>query len=316
METVCFVVDETPYACSDGNLQEKNREFLRGIDPQYFAYSARAHLEAFGGDDSQRAAIAIRVAYSQGLEALFSYLCSAIQAPECVLGWLLAYRNFELESAVRKINAGQPIRSRLRVQPTWQLMSRCVHEYLGYDEEKTVWIREGFSRLWSRLAREFLDVSVQQEYNSIKHGLRPRPGGFSLRVGREDVPGTPAPPEAMRSLGGSEYGSTFFVRERIGDKMLNFRSRRQSRNWHPRNLVNGLALISMSLNNVVSFLRIVNGDDPKNCVFQNPADPADFDTPWAQSVGVTSFNMDNVVREQDVDLRTKDEVYETYDGAS
>ena len=53
-------------------------------------------------------------------------------------------------------------------------------------------------------------MAARAEYNSIKHGLRVNPGGSYIAVGAEQTPGVPAPPEAMRSMGGSPYGSTFF----------------------------------------------------------------------------------------------------------
>jgi hypothetical protein len=85
------------------------------------------------------------------------------------------------------------------------------------------------------------------EYNSIKHGLRTGFGGFSMAIGPEAVPGEPAPPEAMHSLGGSEHGSSFFMprtfvehprekdkRPKLGhgrNKQFHFRLRRQALNW-------------------------------------------------------------------------------------
>jgi len=226
---------------------------------------------------------------------------------------LLSYRNIDLEAVVRKVTEGRKIRSRLKASATWKDLAQWVHRYLPFEQEKAEWVQQGFGTLWSRFAGEFLDEGMQQEYNAIKHGLRPTPGGFSLRYGIGSTPGQVPPPESMRSLGGSEYGSSYHVREKIGPKMLNFRPRSYSRNWHPGNLVSGLGLISMSLNNVVCFLRIINGEKPEECRFEHPSKPDDFDTPWAQSVGTTSTNMDTIIREEDVTLYTKEDVYASYD---
>jgi len=49
------------------------------------------------------AAIALRMAYSQGLETLFAFLGAAVQAPDCVVGYLLRYENRDLNSLIDKI---------------------------------------------------------------------------------------------------------------------------------------------------------------------------------------------------------------------
>jgi len=67
------------------------------------------HSELLEGDQKQYAAATLRIAYSQGLETLFALLCAVVQAPDCVIGWFLKYRNSELFELVRKIREGQII---------------------------------------------------------------------------------------------------------------------------------------------------------------------------------------------------------------
>jgi hypothetical protein len=70
--------------------------------------------------------------------------------------------------------------------------------------------------------------------SSPKHGLRTRPGGLTLAIGFEETPGIPAPPEKMHNLGGSKFGTSYFSREKVLESnRINFRPRRQSRNWDP-----------------------------------------------------------------------------------
>lgn len=317
METSRFMVDEQPYACSDWKLKEKNLDFLRGVDARYFTYSVQGHMARIDTDDRHRAAISIRIAYSHAMEALFAFLAAMVQSPMCPLGWLLTYRNAELESVVRKVSNGSLEYFLLRERAfDWMSLSRIVHAQAGIDAAKKEWVQAGFGKLWARLAREFLDDRATAEYNSLKHGLRPRPGGVTVSMGAEPAPGVRAPPDAMKSIGGSEFGSTFFVFEALGKGRLNFRPRRHSRNWIPTGLASGTALIAMSIENVVSCLRIAAGDSPSECRFLNPASPGDFDAPWAFSPGVLSSSMDTIIREGDVQLSTKDDVVNSYTNAS
>jgi hypothetical protein len=317
MKTVKFMVDERPFACSDWKLREKNLEFLRGVDPCYFQYAALSHVSSLDGDNRQYASLAIRIAYSQGMESLFAFLAAAAQAPECVVGWLLAYRNVDLKSVVRKISTSTLTHSRLKQTAfDWEYLSTVVHSYLGYDKAKTEWIQSGFGRLWSRLAREFVDEKFSLEYNSLKHALRPRPGGAIVTVGAEPAPGVAPPPEEMKNIGGSEFGTSYFIIEKIGDGRLNFRPKRQAQNWIPQNLVNGLLLIAMSIRNVVSFLRILNGEPPADCRFENPDLREAFISPWALSPGVLSISIDTAIRPEDVRLCSKEDVVASYESAS
>ena len=108
MQVVQFVIDETPYACWDWELTRKNLEFLEGIDADYFRYVAETNGANLEGEDKHRAALSLRLAYSQGLETLFALLCSAVQAPQCVVGWMLSYKNEELQQLVQKITESYP----------------------------------------------------------------------------------------------------------------------------------------------------------------------------------------------------------------
>ena len=76
MQNSIFVVNKEPYCIWEIDVGERNREFLSGIDPEYFSYLAEIHLNA---DDEKRAAIALRAAFHHALETLFSLircLCS------------------------------------------------------------------------------------------------------------------------------------------------------------------------------------------------------------------------------------------------
>lgn len=310
-----FVVDETPYACWEWNLRDRNLEFLRGIDPTYYTYVADANAEHLDDiEHRQKAALAIRIAYSQALETLFALIGALVQAPNCAFGWLARYQNRELASLVRKLSYGQKVRTVLNFEPNWKNISRGVHGFLGHDDAKKEWIAAGFARAWGRFASEFLNEEISAEYNAAKHGLRSRIGGFTLSVGIEDTPGQLAQPEAMRSVGGSMFGTSFYTVEKLEDDVkTNFRARRLSRNWIPANLINGLHLLSMSIGNVVCALRIMNGEAPGKCLFHNPDRPEAFDAPWALSCGVNGMKMDVILTKSHIEPLSKQDILDSYD---
>lgn len=314
MEAIKFVINETPFAYWDWDLNEKNLEFLEGIDADYFSYIADLNSDHIADDDKHRAAVSLRLTYSHGLEALFALLCSAVQSPHCAIGYILNYKNTDLLNLVRKISNKETVYTRFKQTPvTWRSLAEHIHSGLGYEEEKRIWIQKGFGKLWSWFANEFTDENMTLEYNCIKHGLRARSGGFHLAVGREDTPGVPARPEKMVSLGGSTFGSSYFVRESLVPKdKYNFRPIRHSRNWSIHNLANGLVLISMSINNVVSWLRCVNGVPLNKCRFENPVSEDLFEEPWRESVGVNYTSMDLVITAEHVIPFSREEILQSY----
>jgi len=94
------MVNTRPQVAWAWDLAERNLEFLRGIDVGYFEHVARTEGPILESDRSQYAAAAIRVVYGQALETFFALVAAAAQAPSCVVGWMLSYRNDELQSVI------------------------------------------------------------------------------------------------------------------------------------------------------------------------------------------------------------------------
>lgn len=69
----------------------------------------------------------------------------------------------------------------------------------------------------------------------------------------------------------------------------------------------------MSLNNVISFLRIVNGVPPNKCQFNNPTSKDAFEKPWKQSVGVNHINFDLIIEEKHINPFSKEDILKSYD---
>ena len=135
-----FLVDERAFCLWDQDVKKINLDFLNDIDPEYFEYLADVNFEKLGDEKEevhQYAALAIRTAFSQGLETLFALLFASIQAPHCVPAWMNLYKNNELYSLVRKINEYKKINDLLKVQVlNWATISEAVHEALLLDDKE------------------------------------------------------------------------------------------------------------------------------------------------------------------------------------
>jgi hypothetical protein len=275
-----FVVHETPYCIWDVDIKERNAEFINSIDAGYFSHLANLHASLLKGDQKQYAATALRTEYYHSLETLFALICATVQDPHCIIGWLLKYKNCELSTLVQKIDIDnrEPIRNRLGLEHfTWDEIAALINKFDTGNEETDIRLHQGFGRLWKNFAKDFLDDDIKNEYNSIKHGLRVSIGGSSLAMGPETTPGIPAAPEAMHTIGGSTYGTSFFVANKKGS---NFQPILQSLNWNPVNHVHGLKLVSISIQNILTYIKQVNNIQQASAQFTSPENETDFDSPW------------------------------------
>ena len=306
-----FAVNEEPYCIWEIDIAERNREFLDGIDVTYFDYLLNVYLES---EDEKRAAIALRATLHHAMETMFSLLGAYIQAPECVYAWIAKCTNSDLRQLVKNIGSHHnTLFTKLNVeQVSWESISKLVFQCYKPDSDRNAQTTRLFASLWQRLAHELIDANHVDEYNSIKHGFRVRSGGFSLAVGLEHEYGVAPPAEEMKMIGSSEHGSSFFKIEPVGTSKSNrsIRSKRTSINWKIEKVALLIQLVSMSINNIVSALKIANGATAGTCKFLRPEEDEDFDTPWSYSTGVTSCNMDFVINEGDVVSTTRKELLE------
>lgn len=313
---VPFVVDNTPYCIWDWDIKRHNLEFINSIDPRYFEHVASINGDLLNGEDRQYAAIALRTAYYHSLETLFALICATVQAPDCVVGWLLKYQNRELTSVTKKIHKYQPVLSRLQLKPVcWETVAIEINSFDSNDSGKDEQMRKAFGELWRRFAHDFLNEKTASEYNSIKHGLRVSMGGFTLAIGHETVPGVPAPPEAMRSMGGSPFGTSFYVPVQLHNR-TNFRVRRNSLNWRPENFVHALSLVSISISNVTSYLKLRNGVEPSQAEFIVPSDEDYFSKPWELRTGIISSDINSTIEEDYIEPLSNQEILATYNAGN
>lgn len=314
MQNSVFVVNKEPYCIWEVDVIERNKEFLKGIDPDYFSYLAEVHLNA---DDEKRAAVAIRAAFHHALETLFSLFGAYTQAPDCAYAWVAKCSNNQLRKFVTDVNSGKnSLFTKLNIdRVTWSEISKSVFSSYLPNTDKNKRTCKLFEKLWGRLASEFLNDAHIDEYNSIKHGFRVRSGGFSLAVGLEHEYGVSPPQDEMKCISHSEHGTTIIKLEPITPSKGNrsYRSIRHSLNWRIEKTALLLQFASMSINNITSALKISNGIDAGSCKFTRPSEDDDFETPWSYSTGVTSSNMDYVFQYDKSMETTKEQLQKEVD---
>lgn len=214
-----FAVSERIYCCWDFDHRALTLQYLDGIDPDYFATIASLLAQQLEADDALASSVALRVLYHQGLETLMSLLGAAAQAPTVVPAWIAKCRTDDLQDVVGGLRRGSSLLTQAGTQQiSFDDLSHHLHRFAWADEKGHDSTAARFGRFWRRLSHEFLDETARAEYNALKHGTRVLPGGFTMAIGVEDVPGVAAPPERMRSIGGSKFGSTFFAAKESGPR--------------------------------------------------------------------------------------------------
>lgn len=307
MQFVMFLVDQRPHCLWDDDISRLNREFLTALDHEFFAYEATAARTQMTSDQHQRAAMSLRVSYYLAMETFFALVLATLQAPGAVVGWMLQYRTQQLRRLVGNISSGQHIPNRFRIQQmSWDTIVDTFMPIPETEVSDATAIRQAFSTLWARFAREFVNDTFSLEHNSLKHGFRAQSGGFTLMMGPEQKPGESSPPEEMTVLGQSKYGASFFSVNRILDAPVSkkrdphFRAVRQMVNWDPAGMATGLELLSLSIGNVKAFLHGVNEIDGADRTIKWPNDLDTFEDPWKGTTGAFTFKLDLHVSEADI----------------
>jgi hypothetical protein len=103
MQQAMFAVGDEPYLLWEEDVSKCARDFLEGVDPEFFSYLLKAHAAT---GDEQRAAVGIRLALHHATETMFSLLGALVQAPDCPYAWLARCSNTDLREVVRRITEG------------------------------------------------------------------------------------------------------------------------------------------------------------------------------------------------------------------
>jgi hypothetical protein len=89
---------------------------------------------------------------------------------------------------------------------------------------------------------------------------------------------------------------------------IHFRVREHALNWLPAAIAGKIHLAATSIENVISFLKVANGVEPKQVQLKRPQDPEAFEQPWSLSTGVTGMDLDDVVSEAHIERVSREEV--------
>jgi hypothetical protein len=287
------------------NLAEHNDRFLASLDPDYFIRDIDANQSRLDGADRHRAALSIRAAYSHSLETFFALLAAAVQAPHCPLGWMLQYRNHELETLICSINKGEPIFTITKFTDRWAGLARQFHTFDSYDSV-TDDILHDIEFVWSSLAVDFLDTERKQEYNSVKHGLR----AVSLESRVALGPSLDGDPPILDAI--SPFGGHFCRAGTLSADRVHFELEIVQKNWSPIALAARTRLVALSIRNVVGFLRRCIGVSEELYVPEWPRDPSLMRAAWQSESPVhTAIFKYGVVLSPDY-LPTKDQIVAYY----
>ena len=281
LEYEVFAVNDDLHCMWDAKIHESNDTFLRDFNSSYFDEAADLLLPSLDDEKAvQTAALIVRTLFSQSVETMFALMFAAIQAPHVPLGWLLRYRPGDLPDLVRKFQNGTSFPTAMNIEiGSWQQLAYLFNPFQTEDETQGHALKQGFADFWSWLASEFVGESYDDEYNSLKHGFRISPGGFTALFGGH-------------LLSSSRFGSSFFARKRLPGAKSYFWAERCFRNWDPRGMCTALSVVSASINNIISSLRLLRGEDGEALSFHGPNKIEDYSALWEnpKCIGALRFN--------------------------
>lgn len=118
-----------------------------------------------------------------------------------------------------------------------------------------------------------------------------KPGGFSVQVGTKEITEGSNNQQTMHLLGSSKYGSSFQGLQAINDSIHHYFFTRYARNWDPEDMVWALNMITLSISNIISAIKVINGVHPKDVKYVYPSDPNLFNKPIenTRTLGLTSM---------------------------
>ena len=293
-----FVVNDEPYEIVDFDVKNKNRDFIEGIDAEYFSYILKIHSTS-DTDDSNRSYIALRNALHHGMETLFALLGAYLQAHICAYAWIALYKNVELNKLIEKINKNEFVFTRLKINElSWDTLANHIFHCNSSTSNEQKNIAKSFGALWGKLANEYLDANNKNEYNAFKHGFRAQSGSFSLFCGIQEFEGIPS--NDMKHVGTSEYGSSIFKLELVNSIKGNrlYKSKVVSSGHSKEKILILLQLVYLSIKNIKLSFKIINGIDIKNEAFIIPKDISIFEQPWNYICSINNLVTDTVIDNQ------------------
>jgi len=271
-------VNEKSYAFWGTQLKEQNRDCIATIEPDLWKNLFNTAVAPFAEENREKqvlvaSATAARIQYGFALETLFALLFAAIQAPHCVIGWLQHYRLRDIDSLIDKINSRTQIPVGVNLSEiSWTSISERIHCNFTMDDKKVEQeTKEYFVKALKRFSDELLDEGKRCEFNSLKHSMRVRAGGFGMSVSPASAEG-----EIPREIafGYCEYGSTYYKSIDIPSMKKNQR-RLETRmyNWNVEYIKECMETIRILIYNIKTFLMGFNGIlEGKDVIYLYPKD--------------------------------------------
>lgn len=324
MKHYFFCIDEKPYCLFDNGYQDINADYIKQIDSRFYDFVAEQNIHIINNEETEKAerqfaAISLRNYYTQALETLFALIFATLQAPACIPGWMLKYRNNDLYKLVEKTNNCTPIKLRFTKihNISWKSISKLIFHYFdGKEKEAKQSIINNFTKLLSSFANDFLDKTLQNEYNSIKHGFRTKVGGSTLALKEVNKNGIPKHKSDWVKIFGSEYGSSFYIDENLLNSKNHFRLKHHSNSWNPENLFHGIHFASLLIENLITFLKAFNKIEAAMLQYKSVSPEHAFNLPWDKVIGTGNITMDLGFDYNATKIFSKEEILTVYDTPS
>lgn len=262
-ENSVYAINEDLYCFWSASRRHSATDFLKSLDPGYFAFVADQGAACLGNTELEtRAAASMRIAFFHGTETLLLLLGAFVQGPACPQAWIGECKTPQLREVMRKITVGEPLpvfNERIAAL-SWNSIAEAVLR--GSGQPRAIAIAPKFESFWRRLAEAYLNDDFSDEYNGLKHGFRVGHGGIAAAISNKPSDGSIPAEEDMTPLGSSKWGTSFKVIRRAGSDAKANRSRYSVDhyiNWDAEHMMVVLHCISASIHNVVAALQVAHG---------------------------------------------------------
>lgn len=155
---------------------------------------------------------------------------------------MLRYRNQDLDRLVEKVKIRTPIKTKFyKIENiSWESIIKLIFRNFSKNESiSKKEVIDNFTNLITSLALDYLNINMQLEYNSTKHGFRAKPGGGRVTF-KDDKP------EAeWKELLKGDYGSFFYTFQNIGKSNNHFTLAHNVILWDPKDLFYGINLTGL-----------------------------------------------------------------------
>jgi hypothetical protein len=96
-------------------------------------------------------------------------------------------------------------------------------------------------------------------------------------------------------------------------KVYNPKAADRARNWDPEGLFMSIDLIALSIHNVVSWLRMLNGTAAQQLTYSWPENPDYFDIAMNKPPSLNNLTYDEVIDENEIKFLSREEILASYE---